>query len=722
MSNPADLPPELFSAVLDLALQDESDVRRLCGLSLLSRRWYTAVLSRIYSEWTFNGARQSFMTLWNFLRTMRRNPNLATLVRTLHIGNWGFFDHAYTPCHDLQLPSDELELVRKAVHDAGIGHLESSILESLPKRDRRPLMALLLTCLPNLSTVYAHVPRSDPVLYAVLEQANIQQKNGNPSSALCRIEEMYLLQEVPVFPRMPEQDSDEDSEYSDEERLDEELDVRRRSSSLRFDGLWPILQLPSLRTIRMYDVDTDKALLRLPSALKSFSFHWRDDIWDEDVPVITKPDVWKCLLAQKLSLEMIDCYCDGFMSIKRGRFGLLRDFPNLKHVSLEVETLLGGCDDDLIQVPFLPKETLPPKLESSTLYGFKNYDITPELPEQLQELVSSDFPCLRSIVLENGGSIYGNESGEIKASYQALERKCKESGVEFRIQQGNQLRRGGICRDLWEKTLFMQDDGNERAEWFGFVPKRFRDLRELLLRPADSIEEDDDDDLDSRDEWGPYGAKPGRPTRVKVHTVPFTDHSGKIAYMVFQNLVELPLPPLFSFAIYFTHADAAPEHVDMTGLYDQLTSGPEIDVRFDLYFLPGASQEDSTRSRSGWSRDAIATRSTRPPGTTGQLPGMVYKYHGMSPYRGLLYICPERNWRDGQLTVDCVSFDPRATSKEHDPVQVRTRPLSNDSPIFDDDDDFRHNVSQEMFEMAHWKRDDALGPWQKATSWGWSTW
>jgi hypothetical protein len=172
MPNPANLPPEIFAAVLDLALHDESGLQRLCGLSLLSRRWNAVLVGQIYSEWTYNGARQPFMVLWKFFRTVRTNPQLAALVQTLNIGNWGFYPDA---CLDgpsdqegLQFPPDELELVRSAIHDAGIGHLEPSIVAWLPQRDRRPLMALLLTCLPNLSTVYAHVPRFDPVLGAVL--------------------------------------------------------------------------------------------------------------------------------------------------------------------------------------------------------------------------------------------------------------------------------------------------------------------------------------------------------------------------------------------------------------------------------------------------------------------------------------------------------------------------------------------------------------------------
>jgi hypothetical protein len=62
MTNLGDLPSDLFTAVLDLALYDESDTQRLCRLTLLSRRWYAALLGRIYNKWCYNGARQPFIT------------------------------------------------------------------------------------------------------------------------------------------------------------------------------------------------------------------------------------------------------------------------------------------------------------------------------------------------------------------------------------------------------------------------------------------------------------------------------------------------------------------------------------------------------------------------------------------------------------------------------------------------------------------------------------
>lgn len=124
-------------------------------------------------------------------------------MRTLNIGNWGFYPIVYPgapPRQDLELPPDELDSVRCAIKEAWIGHLEASIVDSLPKRDRRPLMALLLTCLPNLEIVYAHVPCSDPVLEAVLKESVNRQNAGSLSPALRELRELHLIREVPVIP------------------------------------------------------------------------------------------------------------------------------------------------------------------------------------------------------------------------------------------------------------------------------------------------------------------------------------------------------------------------------------------------------------------------------------------------------------------------------------------------------------------------------------------
>lgn len=71
------------------------------------------------------------MTLWKFLVTIRQSPNLAALVRTLNVGNWGFFPRPDSGKDvQLQLPDSELELIRIAIREAGISDLEDEIVRS----------------------------------------------------------------------------------------------------------------------------------------------------------------------------------------------------------------------------------------------------------------------------------------------------------------------------------------------------------------------------------------------------------------------------------------------------------------------------------------------------------------------------------------------------------------------------------------------------------------
>jgi hypothetical protein len=170
MHNPADLPQELFDKILGYTGHDGLDLKSLCDFCLVDRQWYVTASVRIFSKWMYDGDKHSFLSLWNFLRTILGNTGIATLVRTLDIRNWGFHpgNISEANCH-IELPQEDLEMVRRTIRKAGLHELERDIIDALHKTDRRPLMALLLTCLPNLTSMYAHVPESDEVLSAVLK-------------------------------------------------------------------------------------------------------------------------------------------------------------------------------------------------------------------------------------------------------------------------------------------------------------------------------------------------------------------------------------------------------------------------------------------------------------------------------------------------------------------------------------------------------------------------
>jgi hypothetical protein len=53
----------------------------------------------------------------------------------------------------------------------------------------------------------------------------------------------------------------------------------------------------------------------------------------------------------------------------------------------------------------------------------------------------------------------------------------------------------------------------------------------------------------------------GRIRRSKTHVLPLIDYSGEETLMVFQRRETCPLPPLYVFAIDFTHEDTVPGRI-----------------------------------------------------------------------------------------------------------------------------------------------------------------
>jgi hypothetical protein len=149
MPNPSDLPLELFSHVLYL-VHVPADPQPLCRLALVSRAWAFAVTPQVYSSWVYNGARHSFKRLWLFLRTVLTDSYIACLVRTVHIGNWGLnpytlLDRESRPYarlegeFDCPLDHTDMELVHRAITQAGLTHIESDMIGAIHQADRRAL-------------------------------------------------------------------------------------------------------------------------------------------------------------------------------------------------------------------------------------------------------------------------------------------------------------------------------------------------------------------------------------------------------------------------------------------------------------------------------------------------------------------------------------------------------------------------------------------------------
>ncbi|KXG47041.1 uncharacterized protein PGRI_037870 [Penicillium griseofulvum] len=411
MPNPADLPLELFLEVLHFALPKYyTDPQRLCSLALLGRKWHAALLGRIYNEWTYNGARQSFMTLWKFVRTLRNNTSIAAIVTTLNIGNYGFYPRAVAGGPKVQLPANE-RWIHSAIHDAGLGNLEDTVLQSLSRRDRRPLMVILLTSVPNLSALYGHVPQYDPLMATFVKSTLDSEATGNSVRPLGKVKELVLFFEIPV---VVNKNDDADNEVH-EESSDE--DYRNITSDPKIDYVWPVFYLPCLRTLSLFDIDpTDaemflgqhdaishvetlvigcfhtvftvqdiQAFLTRIERLKSISLNLHTDCFESE---ISNPELWDCLQKHKDSLEVIDIFRNGdTFGHKGGWFGLLREFKKLRHLYVQFDTILGGCCDSPM-APFRLRDTLPSTIQKLTLYqnddhGFSIINLHSHLRELL---------------------------------------------------------------------------------------------------------------------------------------------------------------------------------------------------------------------------------------------------------------------------------------------------------------------------------------------------
>lgn len=108
-------------------------------------------------------------------------------------------------------------------------------------------------------------------------------------------------------------------------------------------------------------------------------------------------------------------------------------------------------------------------------------------------------------------------------------------------------------------------------------------------------------------------AQAWRPRKLMIAhrycTQTFADHSGAPALMVWKHIPEVipagadtpirtpDLPPLFSFPIYFVHPAATHARIErvaaefLDAIMDQQCLNGKI-VRLDVYFLPGAREED----------------------------------------------------------------------------------------------------------------------------------
>lgn len=247
------------------------------------------------------------------------------------------------------------------------------------------------------------------------------------------------------------------------------------------------------------------------------------------------------------------------------------------------------------------------------------------------------------------------------------------------------------------------------------------------------------------------GGKLGQIRRSKRHVLPFTDHAGKEALMVFVGWETSPLPPLYSFSLYFTHEDVNPGNVHPVELLNALVKNTPLDCypcpfRLELYFLPmpGATVEEcdaaciahyleEKRIRGDYMRQIEDIETSVSP--SGSLPGFVPSYIDNKYcewHRGLLYSYQAADWRTDKQLVRRVVFDPLPEEELGSLAEEVKEEFHGVLPQMfvsllairqSDTEDLGALVGSHMFLTAHGDTENVTNePRHIARERGWSTW
>ena len=255
----------------------------------------------------------------------------------------------------------------------------------------------------------------------------------------------------------------------------------------------------------------------------------------------------------------------------------------------------------------------------------------------------------------------------------------------------------------------------------------------------------------------------GRIERAKIYVIPFTDHSGQAALMVFRGVVSCPLPPLYSFAIYFTHPEVTPETVKPAEVLEAImrkTPWDPCPIRLELYFLSAPDVDSSDDDCIAHYRKEKAARgdyirhiqdlensatdddeeqqqggaSVHGNDQARQLPSLVPSYID-SPfsdyYHGIIFRYPGANWSTDKRPARRICFD-RISKEEYacategndefhrlPPVHVSPMPFQESDTTYLGET----FVGIAMFDVAHARVKNETGHWwHEARERGWKLW
>ncbi|KAJ9266682.1 hypothetical protein DTO212C5_6218 [Paecilomyces variotii] len=476
--DPALLPLDIPSKDLDAAIRRvpdaRSEERQLSDLCRVGKQWRDLVQPTLYETFTYRGERQSLRRLWLYVRTILSRPELASCVKHLEIRAWGlwiFPSDVMKPQNELIFSQAERVVLKAAIGDAGFDEKdEFNMIWAIEKNaDRTPLMALLLTRLPNVESIQAHVPAWCYYLSEIFKKAIEKEEEGTTARSP-RYRAFQKLSRAEFF---CEGYHCKDTGHPWERYYD-----------LNLEYLWPVFYLPQLKVLGLYDLNPRSAaakfdqnaprqispvvdltivldhplseenddlwtLLDLPETLHTFRLSVMKTL--ETDPVTTlKRRLWPSLDRFKDQLFHLDLHVNDFWTPPPIRvFGEekeeeeaekisayccpLRSFRSLKHLAVVPGLLLGDqCEHQNLTTGYL-RAHLPKRLAKLTLYGsffaklwYHDWDTSLEGYVRCHE----DEGGPMDMILIDVPSTF-----EPYGSFEKTEKACQEQGTVFQSSE-----------------------------------------------------------------------------------------------------------------------------------------------------------------------------------------------------------------------------------------------------------------------------------------------
>ncbi|KAF9890355.1 hypothetical protein FE257_006021 [Aspergillus nanangensis] len=425
-------------------------------LSRVNHNWYKAAIPRLYHQFEYNGDYSQRKRLWLFLRTLIEAPRLAAFVQTVDLLHSLKFTGARSYLLAALMCEEHDSTIKHAIQVTGLSSLgPEDILDTLRRDDRRPLVAMVLACLPNLDTLYLNVSDSDPYLQLIISQS-VTFSDGSASRQRFRAPAFQRLRRLFTAP-----DDQEDC----------------RGDALQITKNQPLIYLPELRELVIISAKINpdifawttipnKTAMSLFLSNLTLVLHESSDLKGfflllESIPRLTSLSVcfkgiassawvpwgrkalWDRLQRFQYRLRQLDLSGIAF-DRSQPQPDLtkycppLRQFTKLDSLNIEPLALFGNCARH--NAPHQLAEHLPQALGQLTIYdggllgGYMSHRFIPQFDEQLESIAKTPHPP-REITVE---------TRRIDDVLKMLDMACRKRKITLNLSGRRNLNNGGM--------------------------------------------------------------------------------------------------------------------------------------------------------------------------------------------------------------------------------------------------------------------------------------